>query len=98
MIKFIIGLLVGGFIGTMWMAMACIVDDIDDLAEMMEEETEESEELGEPEGEELEEPEGEEYLCPFCGGHLSEARIDAYGREYRYCFGCFHEYKVNDDA
>lgn len=37
MIKFIIGLLAGGFIGTMWMAMACIVDDIDELGEFMQE-------------------------------------------------------------
>ena len=32
MIKFIIGLLAGGFIGTMWMALFNIVDDIDELA------------------------------------------------------------------
>lgn len=80
MIKFIVGLLVGGFIGTMWMAMACIVDDIDEL------------------GESMQETEPEEHLCPFCGGHLSEVRMDADGREYRYCFSCFHEYEVNDNA
>lgn len=34
--------------------------------------------------------------CPFCGGKLSEIRMDADGREYRYCFGCFHEYEVNE--
>ena len=80
MIKFIVGLLVGGFIGTMWMAMACIVDDIDEFDEFMQE------------------AEPEEERCPFCGGHLSEVRIDDNGKEYRYCFGCFHEYEVNDDA
>ena len=80
MIKFIVGLLVGGFIGTMWMAMACIVDDIDELDEFMQE------------------TEPEEHLCPFCGGHMSEVRMDADGREYRYCFGCFHEYEVNENA
>lgn len=80
MIKFIIGLLVGGFIGTMWMAMACIVDDIDEFDEFMQEQ------------------EPEEHLCPFCGGHMAEVLMDADGREYRYCFGCFHEYEVDNDA
>ena len=78
MIKFIVGLLVGGFVGTMWMAMACIVDDIDEFDEF------------------LESQEPEEERCPFCGGHLSEVRIDDNGKEYRYCFGCFHEYEVNE--
>lgn len=39
-----------------------------------------------------------EKRCPFCGGHLSEVRMDADGKEYRYCYGCFHEYEVNDNA
>ena len=38
----------------------------------------------------------EEHLCPFCGGHLSEIRVDPDGKEYRYCFGCFHEYEVDE--
>ena len=84
MIKFIVRdivcLLVGGFIGTMWMAMACIVDDIDEFDEFMQE------------------TEPEEHLCPFCGGKLSEVRVDSDGKEYRYCYSCFHEYEVNDNA
>lgn len=36
--------------------------------------------------------------CKFCGGKLSEVRIDADGKEYRYCYSCFHEYEVTDDA
>ena len=51
MIKFLLGTLFGGFIGVMWMCLASIVDDVDELAEMMEEETAE-EEQEEPEVEE----------------------------------------------
>ena len=40
MIKFIVGLLVGGFVGTMWMAMANIVDDIDEFDQFMQEQEE----------------------------------------------------------
>ena len=96
MVKFIVGLLVGGFVGTMWMAMACIVDDIDELDEIANAQND-SNALDALDA--LEEPEEEiiqEYRCPFCGGKLSEVRIDD-GNEYRYCFGCFHEYEVNDE-
>ena len=34
--KFILGTLFGGFVGTMWMAMANIVDDIDEFDEFLE--------------------------------------------------------------
>ena len=32
--------------------------------------------------------------CSFCGGKLSEIRVNN-GKEYRYCYSCFHEYEVN---
>ena len=35
MVKFIVGVLFGGFVGVMWMALACIVDDIDEFEEFM---------------------------------------------------------------
>lgn len=37
MIKFVLGTLFGGVIGVMWMCLASIVDDVDDLVEGMEE-------------------------------------------------------------
>lgn len=44
MINFIGGLLLGGFIGVMTMCMCSIVDDIDELAEMMQDQPEITEE------------------------------------------------------
>lgn len=38
MIKFIIGLLVGGFFGMTYMCLACIVDDLDEFDEFTQEE------------------------------------------------------------
>lgn len=35
--------------------------------------------------------------CPFCGGRFYQIR-EYNGRKYRYCFGCFHEYEVDNDA
>lgn len=37
MIKFIIGLLVGGFFGMTYMCLACIVDDLDEFDEFTQE-------------------------------------------------------------
>ena len=79
MIKFIVGLLVGGFIGTMWMAMACIVDDIDEFDQFMQEQEEET----------------EEPRCSFCGGKLSEIIVDINGKEYRHCYGCHFDRNVD---
>ncbi len=36
-----------------------------------------------------------EKRCSFCGGKLSEIR-ESNGRRYRYCYGCFHEYEVEE--
>ena len=79
MIKFIVGLLVGGFIGTMWMAMACIVDDIDEFDQFMQEQEEET----------------EEPRCQFCGGKLSDIIVDINGKEYRHCYGCHFDRNVD---
>lgn len=82
MIKFIVGMLVGGFFGVTWMCLCSIVDDIDELAEAIEETQEEQE---------------EEQRCDFCGGKLSEVRYNDDGIPYRYCYGCLFDKYIIDE-
>lgn len=88
MIKFIVGLLVGGFVGVSWMALCNIVDDIDELAEY----SNASNASNTLEQADCVEP---EERCRFCGRHLSEVMYDN-GKPYRHCYGCHFDFFITD--